>query len=234
MKSGLTYIIFVIDRSGSMESIRNDMIGGFNSFIETQKKLPGTCRVFAYKFDTTYEPMFEDLDIQVVPALNRDTYVPRGGTALYDSLGKNIKEIGEKLAALKEEDRPEKVLVVTITDGEDNDHLRHEGNVRLNASQVAVMVKHQTENYKWDFAYIGANQDAWAVAKDMGYSKGTSLDYEADSAGTAMAFASLGDSVRSYRASSPGVKFAFTPAPDTAVNVTVNPAKKPDKSKKTS
>ena len=83
-------------------------------------------------------------------------------------------------------------------------------------------------------AYIGANQDAWAVAKDMGYSKGTSLDYEADSAGTAMAFASLGDSVRSYRASSPGVKFAFTPAPDTAVNVTVNPAKKPDKSKKTS
>lgn len=230
MKSGLTYIIFVIDRSGSMESIRNDMIGGFNSFIETQRKVPGTCKVFAYKFDTAYEPMFEDTDIQLVPALDRDNYVPRGGTALYDSLGKTIKEMGEKLAALKEEDRPEKVLVVTITDGEDNDHLRHEGNVKLTSAQVKEMVEHQTKNYNWDFAYIGANQDAWAVARDMGYSAGTSLDYAADSAGVAYAFDSLSKSSTSYRSAARGVKFAFTPDPvDVQVNVAVNPAKKGSK-----
>lgn len=230
MKSGLTYIIFVIDRSGSMESIRNDMIGGFNSFIETQRKVPGTCKVFAYKFDTTYEPMFEDVDVQNVVALDRDNYVPRGGTALYDSLGKTIVDIGARLAALPESERPEKVLVVTITDGEDNDHLRNEGVTRYDSSKVAEMVKHQTENYKWDFAYIGANQDAWAVAKDMGYSAGTSLDYCADSAGVAYAFDSLSKSTSTYRSAARGAKFAFTPDPvDVQVNVAVNPAKKSKK-----
>lgn len=229
MKSGLTYLIFVIDRSGSMQSIRADMIGGFNSFIKSQQDAKlGDCRVFAYKFDTTYEPMFEDVDLNSVPLLDNTSYDPRGGTALYDSLGKTIVDIGARLAALPENERPEKVLVVTITDGEDNDRLRNEGVARYNSIQVAEMVKHQTEKYKWDFAYIGANQDSWAVGKSMGYTKGTTLDYAADSHGTAMAFASLDMSAQQYRSAGSGVKFSFQPQP---VDVTVTPVK-PAKSKK--
>ena len=211
MKSGLTYIIFVIDRSGSMEKIRNDMIGGFNAFIETQRKVPGECRVFGYKFDTKYEPMFENLDIKDVPTLDRNSFVPRGNTALYDSLGKTIVDMGKRLASTPEEYRPEKVLVVSITDGEDNNHLEGEY-TRYDASSVKSMVAHQTQVYKWDFAYLGANQNAWAVGGSMGVAQAASLNYSPDSHGVAVAFAGLDDSVRSYRTSAKGTKFAFSGA----------------------
>jgi hypothetical protein len=210
MKKGLCYIVFVIDRSGSMSSIQTDMTGGFNSFISDQKNANlGDCRVFAYKFDTEYEPMFENADLNNVPLLDATNYVPRGCTALYDSLGRTITNIGAKLAEMAEDERPEKVLVVTITDGLDNALLMEK--THYTAAQVKEMVQHQTEKYNWDFAYIGANQDAWAVGSLMGVSRSSSLNYTADSAGTALAFESLADSTISYRSSvrSMGAKAAF-------------------------
>lgn len=208
MKNGLTYIIFVIDRSGSMTSIRADMIGGFNSFIKTQQEAKiGDCRVFAYKFDTDYETIFENLDVNSVPLLDNMSYQPRGGTALYDSLGKTIVDIGAKLSALPESERPEKVLFVTITDGEDNESLSNFRDVRYTAAQIKEMTEHQINVYKWDFAYIGANQDAWSVGSSMGVTN--NLNYAATSAGTAMAFNTLSDSTVSYRSSKKA--FAFIP-----------------------
>lgn len=213
MKKGLTYIIFVIDRSGSMESIYRDMIGGFNSFITTQRKNPGAAKVFAYKFDTVYEPMFENVDIQDQSVcLNEKNYQPRGSTALNDSLGKTIVDVGVKLSALPESERPEKVLLVTITDGMDNEHLDNTDK-RYNNAQIKEMIDHQTKVYNWDFAYIGANQDAWAVGSSMGYSLGTTLDYCADSDGVACAFDNLSKSTTNYR-SAPMKKFVFCPGPD--------------------
>ena len=232
MKSGLTYLIFVIDRSGSMQSIRADMIGGFNSFIKSQQDAKlGDCRVFAYKFDTMYEPMFEDIDLNNVPLLNNKSYDPRGSTALYDSLGKTIVDIGNRLSTLSEDQRPEKVLIVTITDGQDNAHLDNTNVISYNSVKIKEMVEHQTKNYNWDFAYIGANQDSWAVGSSMGYSSGTTLDYAADSHGTAVAFSSLSDSTSCYRAVA-GAKFVFSPTP---VNVAGTPSTpvNPKKSKTT-
>ena len=211
MKSGLTYIIFVIDRSGSMSSIRADMIGGFNAFIKSQQDAKiGTCRVFAYKFDTTYEPMFEDIDLYQCPLLDSNNYEPRGGTALYDSLGKTIIDIGVRLSDMPEEERPEKVLFVTITDGEDNSHLdRTQGLKSYTSQEIKDMVEHQKTVYNWDFAYIGANQDSWAVGSSMGYSAGTTLNYVADSKGTALAFDMLDRSTTSYRSAARGASFKF-------------------------
>lgn len=236
MKDGLTYLIFVIDRSGSMASIRNDMIGGFNAFIKGQKDANlGQSRVFAYKFDDVYEPMFEDIDLNDVPQLDTNNYVPRGMTALYDAMATTIDNIGARLAAMKEEDRPSKVLVVTITDGEEN------VSRKFNQQQVADRIKTQREQFNWDFAYIGANQDAWAVGQSIGYTAGTTLDYDASSDGVAYAFDNLSKGTTMYRsavaAAAPGaagsVKFAFTPDADdgqvkaasATVNVTVNPLK---------
>jgi hypothetical protein len=220
MKSGLTYIIFVIDRSGSMQSICSDMIGGFNTFIKSQQDAKlGQCRVFAYKFDTQYETMFEDVDLYQVPLLDKNNYIPRGGTALYDSLGKTINDMGARLSAMPEEERPEKVLVVTITDGEDNDHLHNRDAVRMDSIMVKGMVEHQTKVYSWDFAYIGANQDSWAVGSSMGYQAGTTLDYVADSAGTALAFDTLSRSATAYR-SLKGASFKFMDTTDTAASKT--------------
>jgi len=209
MKKGLTYIIFVIDRSGSMSSIKKDMIGGFNSFIKAQRDSNiGDCRVFAYQFDTEYSTIFENLDVNKVADLTDATYQPRGGTALYNSLGKTINDIGAKLAALSESERPEKVLVVTITDGEDNSTLTNFPEaVQYNAEKVKGMVTHQTEVYKWDFAYIGANQDAWAVGGSMGVAN--NLNYVADSHGTAVAFDNLTKSTLRYRSAAPATAFAF-------------------------
>jgi hypothetical protein len=194
-----------------MSSIRADMIGGFNNFIKSQQDAKiGTCRVFAYKFDTTYEPMFEDVDLYQCPLLDNNNYEPRGGTALYDSLGKTIVDIGMRLESTPEEERPEKVLFVTITDGEDNSHLElSQGLKRYDNQQIKEMVEHQKSKYNWGFAYIGANQDSWAVGSSMGYSKGTTLNYVADSAGTAMAFDTLDRSVATYRCASIGSDFKF-------------------------
>jgi hypothetical protein len=222
MKTGLTYLIFVIDRSGSMQSIRADMIGGFNSFIKSQQDAKlGDCRVFAYKFGDMYEPMFEDINLNKVPLLNDRSYDPRGSTALYDSLGKTIVDIGNRLSALSEDQRPEKVLIVTITDGQDNVHLYHSDVIHYNSVKIKEMVEHQIKNYNWDFAYIGANQDSWAVGSNMGYSSGTTLDYVADSHGTAVAFSSLSDNTCCYRSAAAGVKFSFTPQP---IDITVTPS----------
>lgn len=190
------------------------MIGGFNTFIKAQKDAKiGECRVFAYKFDTEYDIIFENMDVNAVPELNNENYVPRGGTALYDSLGFTIDNIGKRLANTDECDRPEKVLVVIITDGGDNDHLTNVGkDVHFSSEKVKEMVKHQTDNYKWEFAYIGANQDAWAVGGSMGVAN--NLNYAATSNGTAMAFATLGSSTVNYR-SGKTRGFTFAKAADT-------------------
>ncbi len=202
-----------------MTKIKEDMIGGFNSYIDSQIKANvGEARVFGYAFDTYYEILFENVDINLAPRLTVENYVPRGGTALYDSLGKTITDIGKKLADMDEADRPEKILVVTITDGEDNSHLSGNEFTEYSSAQVRKMVNHQTDVYNWDFAYIGANQDVWAVGASMGISGSASnLGYAATAAGTAYAFDSLSKSSTFYRSAlvskSAGDKFAFVPDP---------------------
>lgn len=219
MKKNLTYLIFVVDRSGSMSSIAKDMIGGFNAFIKAQRDARlGECKVFFYQFDTKYDAVYEGVAIENVIDLTGKTYVPRGGTALYCSLGKTIVSVGEKLNLMPESERPEKVLVVTITDGEDNSVLENSEEKVYTLEQVKEMVKQQTDMYNWDFAYIGANQDAWKVGNSMGYAKGTSLNYVASSTGTAAMFDKLTRGTISYRACA-GAKFAF----DDKDNKTVAP-----------
>jgi hypothetical protein len=125
------------------------------------------------------------------------------------------------LESTPEEERPEKVLVVTITDGEDNSHLEiTQGLKRYTSQEVKDMVEHQKTKYNWDFAYIGANQDAWAVGSSMGYSAGTTLNYVADSAGTAVAFDTLARSTTQYR-SLAGASFKFA-GDDTTEDVDVD------------
>jgi hypothetical protein len=104
-----------------MTTVAKDMIGGFNSFIKVQKENNvGECRVSFYQFDTLYESVFENMEISLVPDLTDKTFVPRGGTALLDAVGRTINTVGAELATLPEEERPEKVLMVIITDGEEN------------------------------------------------------------------------------------------------------------------
>jgi len=208
MKKNLTYLVFVVDRSGSMGIIAKDMIGGYNNFIKSQRDAKiGECKVFFYQFDTAYDAVYENVDLDNVAELTDKTYVPRGGTALYCSLGKTITELGIRLSNLPEDQRPEKVLVVTITDGEDNSIIISAEDF-YTLDKVKEMIKHQTEVYNWDFTYIGANQDAWQVGSGMGLAGNTTLDYAATTRGTAVMFDKLSKSTLSYRACS-GKKFSY-------------------------
>lgn len=171
MKKGLTKIVFVVDRSGSMSTIAKDMIGGFNAFIKKQKENKTDCQVSFYQFDTVYDIVFENTDVQLVEDLTDKTFVPRGGTALLDAVGKTINNVGAELSAMPEDQRPEKILVIIITDGEEN------SSTEFTSAQVKSMVEHQQTVYNWEFNYLGSNQETWKVAAAMGIARDCTLSY---------------------------------------------------------
>jgi hypothetical protein len=159
MRTDLTDITMVIDRSGSMESIRTDAEGGINSFIEQQKQEPGEANVTLVQFDTDYEFVHSGVPIRQVPAFK---LVPRGSTALLDAVGRAVNETGARLAAMDESQRPGLVVFVIVTDGEEN------SSREFTRDQIRTMVEHQQLAYKWQFTFLAANQDAFAAGGSMG------------------------------------------------------------------
>ena len=148
MKQGLSEIICIIDRSGSMGIIKNDAIGGFNTFLEEQKKLPGEATLTYIQFDTEYEVVHENKPLKDVQPINGSIYIPRGRTALLDAVGKTIDATGRRLANTPEENRPEKIIVAILTDGEEN------ASHQYNLSKIKEMIKHQKEKYSWEFIFL--------------------------------------------------------------------------------
>lgn len=158
----LTEIICVIDRSGSMGHIRSDAIGGFNTFLEEQKRVDKPCKFTYVQFDDVYEMVHNGIPIRDMPPLNEDTYVPRGMTALHDAIGRTICTVGERLSATPERDRPGKVLFVILTDGVENFSKEY------NLDEISKMITHQREKYNWEFVFLAANQDAFVAGRALG------------------------------------------------------------------
>lgn len=122
MKAKHSHILFILDRSGSMQDHKEPTIAGFNKFLAEQQAEAGTCNVSLLQFDYAFkhEYVVRNANIQTVQPLNDTTFVPRGGTALVDAIGHGIDDLGRDLAAMPEAGRPEKVYVVILTDGEEN------------------------------------------------------------------------------------------------------------------
>jgi hypothetical protein len=180
MKQGLAQITVVLDRSGSMDVIRDATISGFNEFIEGQKNVPGEARATLIQFDSTnpWEVIFADKPIMEVPKLTRETFVPRDSTPLHDAIGRTIVDLGAKLSATPEDHRPERVFVVIVTDGLEN------ASREFSATRIAEMIKHQREIYKWEFVFLGANQDAILTAKGFNIPANSTMSYAATAAGS--------------------------------------------------
>ena len=159
MRTDLTDITMVIDRSGSMQSIQSDAEGGINSFIEQQKQEPGEANVTLVQFDSEYEFVHSGVPLRQVPAFK---LVPRGSTALLDAVGRAINETGARLAAMDEAQRPGLVVFVIVTDGEEN------SSREFTRDQIRKMVEHQQSAYKWQFTFLAANQDAFAAGGSIG------------------------------------------------------------------
>lgn len=195
-KPNYTHIAIVLDRSGSMNSVKSDTIGGFNHFLNDQKQAPGEATLTLAQFDHVYEVVHDHVEIHCVPPLDDRTYQPRAGTALLDAIGRTIDSLGARLAAMPEQDRPGKVICVILTDGMEN------ASRQYSSEKVFEMIGHQQEKYGWEFVFLGANQDAIATAARMGIHAGSSLTYAASSEGTTSAWMSLSAGARRRRASS--------------------------------
>jgi uncharacterized protein YegL len=168
MRSDLTDITLVIDRSGSMQSIRDDAQGGINAFIAGQNKTPGDVLVTLVQFDTEYEFIHKGVPVRDVPPYELQ---PRGGTALLDAVGRAINETGARLAKLQEEDRPGLVIFVVMTDGQEN------SSREFTRAQVKQMIQRQQSDYNWHFTFLGANQDAFAEAGGIGILSAGAADF---------------------------------------------------------
>ncbi len=183
-------IIVVLDRSGSMQAVKDDMEGGFTTFIAEQKKVAGDCKVSLFQFSDpqAFETVYTGLNVLDVPPL---CIVPQGMTALHDAVGKAIAITGDRLAKTPEWNRPQKVIFMVITDGCENSSREY------HQQQIKEMIKHQEEKYAWAFVYLGSSPTSQADAHAMGIHLASV--YVNDSAGVKNMNAVIGRSVAAYR-----------------------------------
>lgn len=186
-------IVLIIDKSGSMETIKDDAIGGFNSFLAQQKKIDRDANVTFVLFDDRYQLVHDGKDIQEIERLTDDTYRPSGRTALLDAIGLTVDRVGERLDALKEAEKPENVIVFILTDGMEN------ASSDYKRGRIKEMIEHQSSKYGWEFIYGGANQDAFAEAGGMGIKAQNTFNFDATGEGTRMAYEESSDMVASFR-----------------------------------
>lgn len=183
------HYILIIDRSGSMQSIKADAEGGIAQFVREQKKLPGKATLSMYQFDTEHDTVHSFTPLAKV---RKYTLVPRGGTALLDGVGFAITSEGVKLAKMPEDERPSKIMVVVATDGGEN------ASVEYGKTQIWDMTTEQQNAYGWQFMYLGANQDAFAEAGGMGVRGMGTMNYAANSVGTQSAYAAASAAATRY------------------------------------
>lgn len=212
MKQGYTHIQIVLDRSGSMESVRNDVIGGLNAFIEEQAKVPGEATVGLTQFDNMFETVYSMVPIAQVEPRSHQNYVPRSMTALYDAIGKTIHELGTRLAMMSEDQRPSKVIFIIQTDGFEN------ASQEYNAESVKRLIEQQKTKYSWDFVFLGANQDAILTAGTLGIGAQNAATFNATAAGVASAYVVTSAAVGRSRTS--GVAMNYTPEEQGTITTT--------------
>ncbi len=194
MKKGLTELVFILDRSGSMSGLEADTIGGFNSLIEKQKKEEGDARVSVVLFDDKTEVIYDRVDLKKVEPMNDSQYYVRGCTALLDAVGGAIHHIAN-VHKYAEEDVPEKTLFIITTDGMENASRKYSYKI------VKKLVEHEKKKYNWEFLFLGANIDAIEVAGRFGVAANRAVRYESDSLGTALNFEVMSKMVGCARSS---------------------------------
>jgi len=193
MNNNLTELIVILDASGSMARRKQDVIGGFDQLIEDQRKQPGDCVVTVVQFSSVgkQRTIVDRVPVHDVKSLT--DYRTEGWTALHDAMGSVIDSVGSRLVDIPEWVRPGKVIVVVITDGEENSSREY------NAGQVRSMVTHQQDVYSWQFLFIGASQNAVLESVRLGVNLGMSARYQPTSQGYRRAFRGLSGATSALR-----------------------------------
>lgn len=193
----MTELVFILDRSGSMSGLEKDIIGGFNSMLEKQRKEPGDAVVSTVLFDNETEVIHDRVVIADVPNLTDKEYFVRGCTALLDAVGGAIQHIGNVHKYARKEDVPEKTLFIITTDGMEN------ASHHYTYDKVRNMIERQKERYGWEFLFLGANIDAVETAKHFGIGADRAVNYHSDREGTQLNYEVLSKAVSAVRCSVP-------------------------------
>lgn len=196
MRKGLTEIVFILDRSGSMRGLEGDTIGGFNSMIEKQRKEEGEALISTVLFDDQTEVLYDRIPVGKVEPMNDNQYYVRGCTALLDAIGEAIHHISNVHKYAREEDKPEKTMFIITTDGQENSSHKY------SYDKVKKMVEKQKKKHNWEFLFLGANIDAIEVAGRFGIGANRAINYESDSRGTKINYEAISKTVSGYRACS--------------------------------
>lgn len=196
-KNGITELVFILDRSGSMSGLEKDTIGGFNSMIEKQKKQEGECYVSTVLFDNESEVIHDRVKLSEIKPMTEDDYYVRGCTALIDAIGGAIHHIGNVHKYARPEDVPEHTMFIITTDGMEN------ASHRYTSDRVKAMIERQKEKYGWEFLFIGANIDAVETAAQYGINPDRAVNYNADEKGTKILYATVSESICQMRANAP-------------------------------
>lgn len=206
-----THIAVILDRSGSMSSMRNEIIGGFNAFLEEQKKVPGQATMTLVQFDHDIDRLATFKPLAEIEPLSEKTYEPRGCTKLYDAIGLTCTTVKDEVA--KAASKPDKVLIVILTDGQENSSQEY------TTEQIQSLVEAQ-QKAGWEFSFIGANQDAILSARGIGiHNAAANLSFAATPAGATNMMASLSSATASYRCAARGASFGYSEKDRDAQNI---------------
>ena len=213
MKS--TEIIFVIDASGSMSNLVGDTIGGFNGFIESQKALDGKATLTTVLFDSNWKILHDGVDIHEVKPMTTSDYITGGMTAMLDAIGEIINRVQDRHDELGEE-KPENVLFVITTDGEEN------SSRKFKKCQIEKMIKHQTNGHGWKFMFLGANMDAVKEAESIGITRDFATNYDYTAKGVSDSWTTMSYTTSAVRTDSLSNNFNLTDVYAACADTTTN------------
>ena len=199
----LTDITIILDRSGSMDAIKEATIKGFNSFLKEQQNAESDANLTLVQFDHEYKIVYESININEAKKLTYKTFKPRGTTALLDAIGITINNTKSRIKIIDKENRPNNVLIVIITDGYEN------SSNKFTREKIFKKISRREKKDDWKFVFIGSNQDAIAVGSSFGIAEDRALSYANDDAGVAEAFSSMSRQV-CYSIESDKADFAFS------------------------
>ncbi|HYE12298.1 MAG TPA: hypothetical protein VEF53_19180 [Patescibacteria group bacterium] len=194
MKTNLTELVFILDRSGSMSGLESDTIGGFNAMLKRQKEETGDAIITTVLFDDKYELLHDRINIKAIAPITEKDYYVCGSTALLDAVGKTIQKIVSVQKHTAEEQRADKIMFVITTDGMEN------ASREYTYGRIKQMVEHQKTKYGWEYVFLGANIDAVETAARFGIREDRAANYHADSEGTILNYEAVSCVVSELRA----------------------------------
>lgn len=201
-KKELTHILAIIDKSGSMDQVKDDAIGGFNTFLRAQQKLkfPATMNVVLFSNYNKITPLYNGdiLNVNDVKELNDTTYVPEGATALHDAMIQSMTNLKLKINDMKPSKRPAKILVLIITDGDENDSREYP---KSKIDEVKKLVEHRKKE-NWQFIFMCSTEDTALTGEALGFSRGNVYQYTNDAQGNEVMFAAVANASTLYRSTS--------------------------------